>query len=61
MAVPDGLEVAERVPQAFELQSESAQVTPRFLGSLATVAVKVWLWPGWTVTDAGETDTEAAA
>jgi hypothetical protein len=25
---------------------------------LATVAVKLWVWPGWTVMDAGATDTE---
>ena len=61
MAVPEALEVAERVPQAPGLQLERVQDTPLFWGSFATVLVKVCVWANWTVTDAGERATEMAA
>src|ERR1700682_4188808 len=61
MAAPEALEVAERVPHAPGLQLERDQDTPLPCGSFATVAVKVFVCPGWSVTDAGVTVTEVAA
>src|SRR5258706_4530404 len=57
-AAPEALEVAESKPDAPGPQFERDQDTPLFCVSLATVAVKLWVWPGWTVMDAGATDTE---
>jgi hypothetical protein len=50
--------LAESKPHAPGPQFERDQDTPLFCVSLATVAVKLWVWPGWTVMDAGATDTE---
>ena|ERR1700682_3209428 len=61
MAAPEALEVAERVPHAPGLQLERDQDTPLLWGSFATVAVKVFVCPGWSVTEAGVTVTEVAA
>jgi hypothetical protein len=59
-AAPEALELAESKPHAPGAQFERDQETPLFCVSLATVAVKLWVWPGWTVMDAGATDTEMA-
>ena len=61
MAVPEGLEGAESVPQVPGLQLERVHATPLPCGSLATVAVKLWVWPSCRVIEAGETATEVAA
>lgn len=60
-AAPEALELAESTPHAPVAQFERDQDTPLFCVSLATVAVKLWVWPGWTVMDAGATDTEMAS
>jgi hypothetical protein len=39
---------------------ERDQETPLLCGSLATVAVKLFVCPGWSVAEAGETVTEVA-
>ena len=57
MAVPDGLELFESVPQAAPLQPEPdrVQVTPLFCGSFCTVAVKVCDCPVCTDALVGDT------
>jgi hypothetical protein len=61
MAAPEALEAAESVPHAPGLQLERDQDTPLLWASFATVAVKVFVWPGWSVADAGVTVTDVAA
>src|SRR5438270_10560783 len=60
MAVPEALDVAERVPHAPGLQLASDQDTPLLCGSFATVAVKSCDCPNCSVTDAGASETELA-
>src|SRR5258708_29233923 len=60
MALPEALEVAERVPHAPGLHWDKDQATPLLWGSFATVAVKICVCANWSVADAGETATEMA-
>src|SRR5258706_11521933 len=61
MAAPEALEAAESVPHAPGLQLERDHETPLVCGSFATVALKLFVCPGWRVAEAGETLTEVAA
>jgi hypothetical protein len=59
-AVPLGVEVAESEPHAAATAHERLHVTPLFVGSLMTVAVKFCVRPGCTVAVAGEIVTAMA-
>jgi hypothetical protein len=63
IAAPDALLLADSVPQAAALQPvpDSAQVTPLFALSLATVAVNACVSPVCTDAVGGDTATEIAA
>jgi len=67
VGAPLGVAVGDTLPHdgLFTYAPETAdmhemlQVTPAFAASCVTVAVNCAVFPGWTVADAGETDTLA--
>src|SRR6266403_3327646 len=61
MAVPEALEVVERLPHATGSQLERDQETPLLCGSLATLATKLCACAKCIVAEAGETATDVAA
>src|SRR5271154_2931663 len=62
MATPEGLEVADILPQVAPLHPApaSAQLTPWFFVSFCSVAVKFWVRPVCTDAEAGLTPTVMA-